>query len=192
METKTVKTINDLATAALLAVWNTAIAGPDHDTVAKFSDRPTAIARIQRVLTAQKRVLVVNDDLTWEVKDEAVATPATPETPTAEKPKKERAAPKPRGFRFVFPVKKEIKGHRENTQRALLIKLLQRQPGEAGEGHPGGATFDELMAATGWDQKTTYEGTRLLHYYLGYGMKQSEPGAPIFLVGTPTVKAPTA
>lgn len=190
METKTVKTINDLATATLLAIWNTAIAGPDHDTVAKFSDRATAIARIQRVLTGQKRVLVVNDDLTWEVKDDQQATQAEPApAPKADKPKKERAAPKPRGFRFVFPVKKDIKAHRENTQRALLIKLLQRQPGEAGEGHPGGATFDELMAATGWDQKTCYEGTRLLHYYLGYGMKQAEPGAPIFLVGSPTPKS---
>jgi len=78
--------------------------------------------------------------------------------------KKER---KRRGFRFVFPKKDEIKTAREGSKRAQVVALLSR---------PEGATLAEIMTETGWDEKNAYEGTRLVHFYLGYGMKQDENG----------------
>lgn len=83
---------------------------------------------------------------------------------------------KPRGMRFVFPAGDEIKSVRPGTFRAKLVELFSTGKG---------ATFDEAMAATwgskkGMDEetakKTTYEGIRLLHYYVGYGMKQDADG----------------
>lgn len=90
-----------------------------------------------------------------------------------EKPKVER---KKRGMRFVFPVGDEIKPVRPGTHRATLLTLFSST---------NGATFEEAMAATwGTDpnmdeetqRKTTYEGIRLLHYYVGWGMSQDAEG----------------
>lgn len=89
---------------------------------------------------------------------------------------KEPKARKPRGMRFVFPVGDEIKEVRPGTYRAKLVELFSAK---------SGATFDEALAATwgskeGMDEevakKTCYEAIRLLHYYVGYGMKQDADG----------------
>lgn len=105
--------------------------------------------------------------LGFEVPEEAPAAPKEPKEPKARKP---------RGMRFVFPVGDEIKPVRAGTFRAKLVELFSTKPG---------ATFDEALAATwgskeGMDpevaKKTCYEGIRLLHYYVGYGMKQDADG----------------
>lgn len=87
--------------------------------------------------------------------------PATPKP--AAKEAKER---KVRQMTFrLQPKGSTFKAHREGTHRAKLIQLLSRQ---------NGATFSECQEACDWDKKTTYEGIRLLHSLLGYGLF-SEP-----------------
>jgi len=82
---------------------------------------------------------------------------------------------------FQFPRKEEIKNHRANTMRARIVEMLQN----------GGATFDQIQEATwgtkkGWSPKkirtTTYEGIRLVHYQLGYGMNHNLDTGVITLV----------
>lgn len=84
---------------------------------------------------------------------------------------------KAKGFIFNFPPKPELKAHRKGTPgRAKLIELLHGTKG---------LTFDECLKAT-WakradmtpelQRRTTYEGLRLLHHYLGWGMRQDDEG----------------
>lgn len=63
--------------------------------------------------------------------------------------------------------KSEIKGHRDGTKRATAITLMKRTDG---------ATFDEMMEATGWNYKTCYEGVKLVNTYVGYGLQEDETG----------------
>lgn len=157
--TFTEERLNGMNSMALVALYN-AIArqlGGEHDKpVNRFSDKKTAVDRITKV----GKLL--------EVRDQPTPRERSPErsrgTPRQEQP---RGARKGREMRFVFPVKGEIKGHRADTHRATLIKLLSQDEG---------ATFVECQEATGWDKKTTYEGIRLLHYYVGYGMRQDDAG----------------
>lgn len=110
----------------------------------------------------------------------AAQTPATkpapkqkpekaPKAPKEPKVKAEKKARKPRGISFNFLAKAgedgkaDIKKIRPGTKRALIIDLLSR---------PNGATFDECRKETDWDVKTCYEGIRLLHFYVGYGIEQ--------------------
>lgn len=151
--------------------------------VKRFSDRATATKRVAALLekTGQEVVAVeagvptirrVGDlppaeEPARDYKEERVAAQSqvfAAEYGVQAPAKKER---KRRGFRFVFPKKDEIKSCREGTKRAQVVELLSR---------PEGATLEEIMAATGWSQKDAYEGTRLVHFYLGYGMKQDENG----------------
>lgn len=100
-------------------------------------------------------------------KDEPTATPA----PKKEKaPKAER---KSRGFRFKFQKREEIKDVKAGSKREQLLNLLKQ---------PGGATFEECMAATGWNRKDCYEAIRLLHYYVGYGLDMNEQTGKIWVV----------
>lgn len=68
---------------------------------------------------------------------------------------------KGRAMSFDFPAKDEIKGHRENTKRAKTLEKLLK-----------GATFEEIKQLNDWDDRTAYEGIRLLHIKLGYGLSQ--------------------
>jgi len=143
----------------------------------RFSDSATGIKRTWEALqaydaagdeslgTADKGKVELTDADKKQIKDEAADRKAT-------QPK----ARKPRGMRFVFPAGDEIKSVRPGTFRAKLVELFSTGKG---------ATFDEAMAATwgskkGMDEetakKTTYEGIRLVHYYVGYGMKQDADG----------------
>lgn len=68
---------------------------------------------------------------------------------------------------FEFPAKKEQRAHRPGTKRAqVLEKLLSKE----------GATFVEIQTLTKWEDRTAYEGVRLLHSYLGYGLRESATG----------------
>lgn len=143
----------------------------------RFSDSATGIKRTWEALqafdaasdeslgAADKGKVELTDADKKQIKDEAADRKAS-------QPKTR----KPRGMRFVFPASDEIKSVRPGTFRAKLVELFSTGKG---------ATFDEAMAATwgskkGMDEetakKTTYEGIRLLHYYVGYGMKQDADG----------------
>ena len=124
----------------------------DGRTVNRFADKAVAVRRTWGQLISLK---ALNDTNKEEAKK------ATPK-PKGERPKRQ---PKPRGMRFVFPLGDEIKPVREGTNRAKLVELLSR---------PEGASFEECQKATGWSKKDCYEGIRLLHYYVGYGLRQDD------------------
>lgn len=114
-------------------------------TTKKFKTRTVGMERFFKVLQSNDEELIA-------------ANGAEAET---EKPKKVRGE---RAMIFNFPVGKDgIKKHRENTKRATAIGLLLE-----------GATFEAVQKATGWNRKDAYEGIRLLHYYVGYGIKTDE------------------
>lgn len=176
--------LDQLSTPALVTLYNNVVfdhaASLDVTQVNRFSDRATALKRVAALLEKVGQEVVAVEagvptlrrvgDLSpavegqGEVQDLATPLEGTNDTAEPAPAKKER---KRRGFRFVFPKKDEIKSCREGTKRAQVVELLSREEG---------ATLEEIMAATGWSQKDAYEGTRLVHFYLGYGMKQDENG----------------
>ncbi len=156
----------------------------------RFSDKVSAVKRTWAALSKVAFAQATAPEAKEPEVEKPKATPApapAPEKPKAApaaKPKKE-AAPKekkvgkPRGKRFVFPQLgglDEPKPVREGTHRYTLVQLMSRREG---------ATFEELLAAT-WakekemdpaiQSKTCYEAIRLIHYYTGYGMRQTESG----------------
>lgn len=76
----------------------------------------------------------------------------------AEKPKAGRSRPK--GFNFPADPA-GVREHRPGTKRAETVELLLR-----------GATQEEVSAATGWTGRDLYDGIRLVHKALGYGMRE--------------------
>jgi DNA-binding MarR family transcriptional regulator len=66
---------------------------------------------------------------------------------------------------FDFKPKKEQRGVKAETKRAKVLEMLLK-----------GATFDEVKEANQWDQRTTYEGIRLIHGYVGYGLRETAEG----------------
>jgi hypothetical protein len=87
---------------------------------------------------------------------------------------------KHRSRRFVFAPFNTVRKVKSGSNRAKLVELLTR---------PEGATFEQCLSAT-WGlkkatkggqpmtpklaDKYTYEGIRLVHYYLGYGLRQDD------------------
>jgi hypothetical protein len=69
--------------------------------------------------------------------------------------------------RFDWPPRGEVKKHRVGTKRAKALALLLR---------PEGATLEEVQETCGWDAANAYEGIKLLHGYLGYGVREDEQG----------------
>lgn len=159
--------IEELTTSELVSIHNLASQNMGGGRVNRFSDKATALKRTRAKLLEFIEFLENGDEAEPE---KAKKTPS---------PKK--GGRKKRGMRFVFPKTDEVKKTREGTNRAKLIELLSREKG---------ASFEECMAATWGPRKdmseeqkvtTTYEGIRLLHYYVGYGMRQDEAGR-IYLV----------
>lgn len=66
----------------------------------------------------------------------------------------------------------EVRSHRPGTKRATTIDLLSREEG---------ATVEEVMEATGWSYRTALEGIKLIHSYLGYGLREDDDSR-IYLV----------
>jgi hypothetical protein len=150
----------------LLKLYNEKAKELGLEAVKRFADTKTALRRTTAILTGQ---VVVK-----ETKPKAAPTPAAPKAPDAEKKPaaeaakgKKTAERKTRGMRFVFPVGKEIKTVKEGSKRHMAMTLLLR---------PEGATFEQVQKKTGWERKDCYEGIRLLHYYVGYGMFQDADG----------------
>jgi hypothetical protein len=190
--------LETLAGPQLVALYNEKAPLVGDKPVSKFSDRSTAIKRVRALLAKIGETKTVTDETDEDagipdfLKKDAVSNPINPPAPApkakaepkaapapkAEPKAKAKAAPKPkaekkvierkpRGMRFFFPVADEIKNVRPGTHRATLVDLLSRKEG---------ASFEECQAATGWDKKTCYEGIRLLHSYVGYGMTQDAEG----------------
>jgi hypothetical protein len=129
----------------------------------------------EHILSSLRNKLDIASKITGDVSNPinppapAPKVKAEPKVQASPKPKVEKKVieRKPRGMRFFFPVADEIKNVRPGTHRATLVELLSTKEG---------ASFEECQAATGWDKKTCYEGIRLLHSYVGYGMTQDAEG----------------
>lgn len=101
-----------------------------------------------------------------EVKAAALAKKAEEKAAKeAEKANKVPAVKKPKAFNMAPQA--DLKKFREGTKRAKVIELMLKD---------GGSTFAQIMTETGWDDKTAYEGIRLINLYVGYGLKTSEDG----------------
>lgn len=133
--------------------------------VARFASREKGVARVLAALAGQGEVRARKR----LGKGERPATPApapVPE-PAAPSPQQPAEALAARAKRIDWSAKPTIKPHRPGTKRACVIGLLKR---------PEGATWEEVMQATGWDRRTAYEGVKLVHSYLGYGIREDGEG----------------
>lgn len=102
---------------------------------------------------------------TWAaLRIELKAQAATEEPTAAEKPAPEKKAVGS-GRRMTFRLAPgTVRDVRDTSKRAAVIKLLER---------PNGATFAEVQEATGWNERQTYEGIRLVHFSAGHGLWDS-------------------
>lgn len=176
----------------LLTTYNIIAENLEMKKVRKFADKEAAVRRTWHALVEFDNV--VKAEGSGEADE-----PAAPEFPEAERvaPKaapKKPAAPKKakvadgvtryKGSNFNFPLNdpKEIKSVRANTNRGILVKMLTK-----------GATFEDCLAATNWGEKrkdfndekarkACYEAIRLIHTYVGYGMKQDAETGIIRLI----------
>ena len=146
--------LSDVSTADLLAFYNERTG----KNTTKFASRAKGQMQVWALIEAE---------VTAELAAKA-APAASEETAPVEK-----KARKSRGFRFKFCKRDTIKEVKEGSKRYALLQLLKQE---------GGATFEECMAETGWNRKDCYEGIRLLHYYVGYGLNMDETTGKIWIV----------
>ena len=150
--------LSDVSTADLLAFYNERTG----KNTTKFASRAKGQMQVWTLVEA-------------EVAAELAAIEATKAAPAAseETAPVEKKARKSRGFRFKFCKCDTIKEVKGSSKRFALLQLLKQE---------GGATFEECMAETGWNHKDCYEGIRLLHYYVGYGLNMDETTGKIWIV----------
>ncbi|UAW07576.1 hypothetical protein AIIMSPlu_014 [Pseudomonas phage AIIMS-Plu-RaNi] len=150
--------LSDVSTADLLAFYNERTG----KNTTKFASRAKGQMQVWALIEA-------------EVAAELAAIEAAKAAPAAseETAPVEKKARKSRGFRFKFCKRDTIKEVKEGSKRFALLQLLKQE---------GGATFEECMAETGWNRKDCYEGIRLLHYYVGYGLNMDETTGKIWIV----------
>jgi hypothetical protein len=75
-----------------------------------------------------------------------------------------------KAFAFDPLPEKQRRAHKESgtpTKRSKVVAMLTAK---------GGASFEEIQAATDWNDRDAYEGIRLIHSYLGYGLKETGEG----------------
>ena len=155
------KFLEQMTGPELLSLHNLVASNLGRTGTKRFSDTKSAIRRTWAILEEYAQA----DDTTTQ------SAPPAPKPEAPDKPKREpRAKPEPkgRGRRFVFAPEAEIKPVRADSARGRALAILTRE---------GGATFEEVMKATGWNEKRAYEGIRLLHYYSGYGLRQTTDAA---------------
>lgn len=173
-----VKSPDDLKqfpSSALVAQYNSATG----KSIKKFSDRATAEQKVFGILMKQDA-----DD-----NAEAVVVSAQQEIPDMDQNEsvavEAEAAPAPapapgsnRLVKFNLAGLEAVKACRPGTKRGIVVAMLRAE---------GGATFQEIMGATGWDKKTAYEGVRLINLYLGYELKTDFVTGKIVAIGEPTL-----
>jgi|GEM_PF-2530309 hypothetical protein len=145
----------------LLSLHNLVASNLGRTGTKRFSDNTAAQRRTWAILQEY------DNDGPAEAPTEPEKAPAPAPTPTPAPPKDEgkKQPQKKRGMRFVFPAESEVKPVRADSARGKALALLSQK---------GGATFAEVQKATGWNEKQAYEGIRLLHYYSGYGLAQTD------------------
>lgn len=152
------KFLDEMTGPELLSLHNLVASNLGRVGTKRFSDTKAALRRTWAILEEYDRVEELPDQ---GVPPEFEKAEAEYEKAADPKPKVER---KKRGMRFVFAPEDEVKQAREGTARAKALALLRRDKG---------ATFEEVSKATGWNEKQTYEGIRIVHYYLGWGLRET-------------------
>lgn len=149
---------DSLTSAELVTKYNEAAQVRGLVAVKRFSDRRSAIRRTRSLLESP-------------VKKAKPAAKAKKAKPAAERKKS--------GMRFVFPYRGDEnfgKIQSENSLRGRAVTLLK-----------AGAYFTDVVALVkqfdkdrghgpGHQERRAYEVVRLLHYYVGYGLKQDADG----------------
>ncbi|MBW2636287.1 MAG: hypothetical protein JRC86_01960 [Deltaproteobacteria bacterium] len=152
--------LEEMSAPDLAKVHNLAAEILEVKGVKRFSDHKSAVRRTWIMLEAYDA---------WAKAEKEGPTPA---------PKAKAKAKSNRKMHFVFaPASDGVKKIRdEKSLRGQIIKLLTK-----------GGTFEQIVKVVEkFDadrgkkpvnvRTRAYEGTRILHYYLGYGMKQDDKG----------------
>jgi hypothetical protein len=163
-----------LSGSELVSLFNLVASNIGAKPVRKFADKTAAVRRTWDVLVAWDEA---DDTATAAAKVDEPVAPAPVEAPVAEAPaptpapaaKKERAT---RVMRFTFAPSNEVKAVRDpETLRGRCVVLLEK-----------GATFSAVEdLVVEFDKKAgktsenvtrrAYELVRIMHYYLGWGIK---------------------
>lgn len=138
-----------LPTVALLSTFNN-ITGK---STTKFASRAKGIEQTWKALVADRKAKGLQADGT-----KVGESPSTP-----------GAKPKQRRIPFRLAPKAEQKSIREGSKRSLALHLLSRA---------NGATVTEVQnhPRIQWDDRTVYEGIRLLNTYCGFGLFSQPEG----------------
>lgn len=151
--------LEHLNSATLVKIHNTVREATSLKGTKRFATQAKGVVRTWAALQA------------WDELMKAEEVEAGEDTVPA--PKTER---KLRGMRFIFKPMQETVSPKANTLRAAALELLK-----------GGATFGQVEnLVKKFDEKRgkepfnlvprTYELIRIVHYYLGYGLKQDDKG----------------
>lgn len=146
--------LEKLTTSELVSSYNEAAVTLKERTIKRFADRKTAVRRTTEIVNR----------LPKEAK---------------------KTARRPRGMRFVFKPEREIRECKSSARATTGDKrtLRQRAVGLLLQG----ATFSEVEdmvmkfdrdrgVPTKNLERRAYELIRLVHYYLGYGLRQEDTG----------------
>lgn len=159
--TYTEEKLNQMSSGEMVEVFNELAPQVGLQPVKRFSDKAAATRRLASALNEFSR-------------KNPITVKSKPTNDGGEKEKTERNF---RKKRFVFPVKDKIGiVSKPDSLRQRLIDRLK----------DGGATFEQMEDVTRQfdaDRKVepfnierrTYEGMRLLHFYVGYGMRHDAP-----------------
>lgn len=169
MTLHTEASLTALSAKELVALYNETAAQVGANPVNKFSDKKTAVRRTQNLLA-----LIPVDAPKADVEaQEEVPAPVEPEAPAAAPAEK-----KVRQMVFRFKPAKEQRAFNKASLRGRAVDALLN-----------GASFAEMQALVEeFDadrkkvphnvERRAYELVRIVHYYLGYGLK--EEGGKIY------------
>lgn len=182
--------LNSMSMTQLVDLYNAKADVLGEKQVKRFSDRKTAVRRVEAIVDRKPEKAQPQPRSNPEVPDE-VEQEAAGEFPIGEMAEAAKVEPKKSRMRFVFPLHdpkaiKDIKG--KTSLRAQARELLL-----------GGATFAQVEQLVerfdkerGKDsenvERRAYELVRIMHYYLGYGVSHDQETGEIKIYCTPLGK----
>ena len=178
--------VENLSGSELVAEYNRAATIIGANIVRKFSDRTTGVRRTQKMQDAAAQAVVelkpkAAPKLKADPKPKAKAKAAPKaKAKAAPKPKAEKTAAMRRGMRFVFPYHGDASLSSIQREDSLRGRAIAKLKGD-------GATYEDIVGVVkqfdadrghgpGNVERRAYELIRLLHYYVGYGLRQDENG----------------
>jgi hypothetical protein len=176
------ETLGNLSGPELVKLYNSCVRKTGGTETKKFSDKTTALRRTWEALqkASQPTEATIATAPSEQAKKAAEPKPEPAKPAPKAAPKTEKKERQSRGKYFHFKARRveDQKPVKKDTMRGKLFQLLSREHG---------ATFEQLFNATwgnadarsvaGCDDmdeatqlKTTYEATRLIHYFNGFGL----------------------